>query len=97
MPVVDSSKSSFNDLQKSGKVSPFAHGQLSKPASPIPGMTSLVPPSSFFGGVGIGAAITAFDGRYVDSKGASEIYKMGFSPHSMAPTSQSNSSSQWAY
>jgi hypothetical protein len=63
LPVVDSSKSSFNDLQKSGKVSPSAHGQLSKPASPIPGMTSLVPPSSFFGGVGIGAAITAFGGR----------------------------------
>ena len=66
LPVV---KSSLNDLQKPGRVSPSAHGQLSKPASPIPGMTSLAPPSSFFGGVGLGAAITAFGGRYVYSKG----------------------------
>jgi hypothetical protein len=60
LPVVDSSKSSLNDLQKPGQVSPSAHAQPSKPGSPIPGMTSLVPPSSFFGGVGIGGCDNCF-------------------------------------
>lgn len=75
--VVDSSKGTLSDRQAPGEVSPPASGQLSTPATAIPGATSIVPATSFFGGVGIGSAITTFGSQYVYNKGTSEIYKNG--------------------
>jgi opacity protein-like surface antigen len=77
LPVVESSKGALNDRQTPVEASPSANGQLSTPASAIPGATSIVPASSFFGGVGIGSAITTFGSQYVYNKGTSEIYKNG--------------------
>jgi hypothetical protein len=77
LSVVDSNKGTLTDRQTPGEVSPPATGQLSTPATAIPGATSIVPASSFFGGVGIGAAITTFGSQYVYNKGTSEIYKNG--------------------
>jgi opacity protein-like surface antigen len=77
LPVVDSSKSAVSDRQTPGQVSPSAIAQVSTSATPIPGTALRVPASSFFGGVGIGAAITTFGSQYVYNKGTSDIYKNG--------------------